>query len=539
VMTAIAADAPFTVPDFFVFPVVLAPGQTLPFPIGLQGAEPGAARGALSIRSNDPALPRATVPLAAFVVEDAGSFETAAFAAAASTTGLGGAEWRSQAFLANPTDRDLVVDLRYRPGAPRPDAGADLTLTLPAGHQRSLANLVASLGHSGAGGVVLNASEPGFVAVSRTFADGDDGTYGQFIPALGREQELAGSVTYVVGGLAANDGFHTNLGILNLGDTALIVEYALFAPDGSELARRTLNAEPYGFRQVTDIFQGATAAMLRGAFVELVTSDPAARYLAFASVVDDGSHDPTLILPVAVELGAPAPLNFTVPVVASNPGANGTMWRSDVSVVSRAEQAVQIEANFVPAEPGSEIIVRSLEVPARSALELQDIVRETFETTGSGWIELVCSAPGVAVFSRTYNDDPSGTYGQFVPTVTPGDEILSGEVAVLAGLSSANGFRTNLGITSFSAADITVTVRAFADSGELIGATDVVVPAQRFVQVERLLSDAFGYTGTAWATLNSNDEGARYVAHASVIDGASGDPIYIPAVVREVAAGGP
>jgi hypothetical protein len=30
-----------------------------------------------------------------------------------------------------------------------------------------------------------------------------------------------------------------------------------------------------------------------------------------------------------------------------------------------------------------------------------------------------------------------------------------------------------------------------------------------------------------------------YVAHASVIDGASGDPIYIPAVVREVTAGGP
>jgi len=145
------------------------------------------------------------------------------------------------------------------------------------------------------------------------------------------------------------------------------------------------------------------------------------------------------------------------------------------------------------------------------------------------------------VFSRSYNDDPAGTYGQSVPAVTWDDLIENGEVAVLAGLTSASGFRTNLGITSISAYDITVTVRAFRDDGEPVGELDVVVPAFRFVQVERLLDGQLGFTGTAWATLTSHDAGAHahYVAYASVIDGASGDPIYIPAVVRAVAAGGP
>ncbi|PWB78104.1 MAG: hypothetical protein C3F15_02450 [Holophagae bacterium] len=538
VMTAIAADAPFTVPEFFVFPVVLAPGQTLPFPIGLQGAPPGPVRGALTISSNDPSLPRVTVPLSAYVAEDPAAFEASAFPAAASTTGLGDAQWRSRAFLVNPTADDIVVDLRFRPGNPAPDAPADLTLALPAGQQRSLANLVADLGHVGAGGVALNASQPGLVAVSRTYADEDGGTYGQFIPALGGEQELAGSVTYVIGGLAANDGFHSNLGVLNLADSSLSVEYTLLAPDGSELARRTLNAQPFGFRQLTDVFQGVTAAALRGAFLELVAGDPTARYLAFASVVDDGSHDPTLVLPVAVDLASPPP-SFLVPVVASNPGANGTMWRSDLSIVSRAAESARIDAAFQPAEPGSSTIFRLLEVPPLAALELEDVVRETFGTSGSGSLDLEPSAPGVAVFSRTYNDDPTGTYGQSVPTVTADQLIRTGEVAVLAGLSSASGFRTNLGITSVSGEDITVTVRAFADDGDFIGELEVLVPATRFVQVERLLSGQFGFTGTAWATLTSVDQGARYVAHASVIDGESGDPIYIPAVVRPVTAGGP
>jgi hypothetical protein len=82
-------------------------------------------------------------------------------------------------------------------------------------------------------------------------------------------------------------------------------------------------------------------------------------------------------------------------------------------------------------------------------------------------------------------------------------------------------------------------VRVVADDGEPVGELDVVVPAGRFIQVERLLAGQLGFTGSAWATLTSDDEGALYVAHASVVDGDSGDPIYIPAVVRAVNPGGP
>jgi hypothetical protein len=79
----------------------------------------------------------------------------------------------------------------------------------------------------------------------------------------------------------------------------------------------------------------------------------------------------------------------------------------------------------------------------------------------------------------------------------------------------------------------------YTDDGEMLGELDVPVAASRFVQIEQLLGGQLGFTGTAWATLTSDDEGARYVAHASVIDGSSGAPIYIPAVLRDVNAEGP
>ena len=54
--------------------------------------------------------------------------------------------------------------------------------------------------------------------------------------------------------------------------------------------------------------------------------------------------------------------------------------------------------------------------------------------------------------------------------------------------------------------------------------------AAGFVQLERVLADTLGYTGSAWAVVGSDDAAAAYLAHASVVDGVTGDPIFIPGV---------
>ena len=507
-----------------VMPTVLEPGASTTLDIAAAPGGGGDLRGSLLVVSDDPALPRAMLPVSAYVDTDLVALQSWAFPATASTTGIGGADWSTQAYLLNPTEEDMMVNLGFRPGDQR--SAEDLTLKLSLRSQRSLDDLVRALGHSGAGGVQIGTTGIGFVGVSRTFSSENNGSFGQFIPALAADQSQHGQDEYVLPGLAGNDGFHTNLGIFNFADQELVLDYEIFDTGGVSLGTGTLTAQANAFSQHNEVIGDLTPDSIRGGFAALRARDVDARYAAYASVVDDGSHDPTLILPVALDAADGNPV--AIPAVASNPGAEQTMWRSDVSLVNLADVMTEITVTF---HQNGVQQSTSLSIPEHSAMLLDDVVRGTFGASGSGWLEIDPSDVGVVVNSRTFNDAESGSFGQFVPAVPFDGAVLSGETAVLGGLSS-DGARTNLGFTSLSETDVTITVVVYENTGVIIGALDVAVPAKTFVQVPRLLARELGFNGSAWAEVYTDDPDALYIAHASVVNEQSGDPVYIPAVVR-------
>jgi hypothetical protein len=305
------------------------------------------------------------------------------------------------------------------------------------------------------------------------------------------------------------------------------VVFQLSAADGSELGTVEVTAAANGFDQANDVFAALTAAEVRGGTAVVTTVDTTARYLAYASVVDDGSHDPTFI-PAATTAGA-APLHAMVPAVASNPGLGDTLWRSELTLANRGSETAAVTLALHPRDGGTPATAE-VEVPPLAALHLDDVVGSTLAASGSGWLEATSTSGGLQLSSRTFNDDPDGTYGQYVPAVATADLVGAGETVVLAGLTSRDGFRTNLGIASAADVPTTVTVRVTVEDGTLAGELDVTVPPQSLVQLDRVLTASFGYTGRAWATLTSDDPTAAFAAYASVVDEGTGDPIFIPAV---------
>ena len=517
ILDLVTAD-PFELVDPWALPRTLAPGESATLDVRFNPPASGEVRGQLRVLCDDPALPWAAVPLAGRGASTEPQLQ--AFPAVAQTPGLGGAMWSSDVVLLNPTANDLAVDLAF---LPEDSAVPDLSLTVPAGQQRLLANAVAALGRDGSGGLELAVGAGGLVATSTTFTTESAGTYGQGIPALPLDAALSCGQTVVLAGLSGNGGFHTNLGLLNLGATDLSLAFALHAPDGTLLGTRTLVAASRAFTQATDVLSSLTTDTVRGGYALLTCDAAGAAFHAYASVVDDGSHDPTFVAPV-VDL---RPLDVVVPAVAHTPGAGGTLWRCELTVVNLGVTAAEVVLQLTPATGASRSPPTS---PSRPAPRCTcPTWFPASSALGVGWLRLGSTAGNLAAFSRTFNDDAAGTYGQGIPAVRASELYGQGDRLVLPALVEDGEHRTNLGIVSLAAVDTTVRVTVRREDGTTVGDLDVFVPAGALVQLDRVLS-RFGFTGRAWAPVSSDDPSARFTAYASVVDEGTGDPVYIPAV---------
>jgi len=527
-ITVMNTETPYRLIEDPDLPLEVAPGSAVPIEVGLFIGASGTIYGDLVIHSNDPAVPVARVPLRAHASDNPTAM--ASFPAAASGPGLEDIFWSSRAYLLNPTDETLYTDLVFRPGDERATDQPDAGYEIPPRSQRVIPNLVTAAGAEGSGGVNLRTSDPGLVAVSRTFASGTDGTYGQFIGGWDHGEALSGARRYVLAGLAGNDGFHTNVGVLNLGDEDLAVDVTLFSSEGEHLGTKRINAVPGGFKQVVSLIDRLTDDVVRGGYATLAATNSGANFLAYASVVDDASHDPTLVLSrdMAPEV---ATLDFAVPAVASLPGLGGTSWRSQLDVVNTSASDRSITIEYYR-EDGSSVAGMAMTIEPGKSLHFDDIVGGLFGEQGKGWLNVMANGAGVVSTSRTYNDDASGTYGQLIPAFPHFEATGPGTTAVMAGLTSMEGFRTNIGISSLGLSPDVCRINVFANNGSPIGTHPFDLPPRGFVQLERVLGDLGGgssFTGEAWAEVSCTGA-TSFFAHASVVDENTGDPTYIPAV---------
>jgi hypothetical protein len=106
-------------------------------------------------------------------------------------------------------------------------------------------------------------------------------------------------------------GFRTNIGIVNLIGTRTEIEIDLFAADGTDLGTVTRTLKPYDHRQVNDAFHAAGADDVPDGYAVVRTTTEGGSFIAYASVVDNGSGDAVFLLGEA-ESTAPQSLDRLV-----------------------------------------------------------------------------------------------------------------------------------------------------------------------------------------------------------------------------------
>lgn len=236
----------------------------------------------------------------------------------AHTRGLNGSFWVTDLTVFNRGTGDAAITLHFNGAAAVPP----IVLTLASRQQVVLEDVLVS-------GFALPAEDVGAIKVesgvplevhARTYSraadecSGDIESYGQSYPGVEPEHALPGTAIGYLTGLRSDGAYRSNLELVNAGDEDAEVEVQFFddagAPVGQPLVR-TIAPE----RRV-----GVTAGLPPGhpsAYAQLRVWPSEGRVIAFGSVVDGTSNDPT-----------------TVPVVEGPPvvGFEGT-WEGTVTSV--------------------------------------------------------------------------------------------------------------------------------------------------------------------------------------------------------------
>jgi PKD repeat protein len=229
----------------------------------------------------------------------------------------------------------------------------------------------------------------------------------------------------------------------------------------------------------------------------------------------------TDVVPELTDLGEHL---WTIPAAATSGGFGGTSWVTDVAIHNPDEDDAPAYLVHLPrVGEGDAALSRRLSVPAGATLSLEDAMAE-FGTDATGAL-LVTSDRSLQATSRTYNDQPDGTFGQFVDGTPIAGAITGDRTGTMIQLTQNTDTRANLALANPLPEDVIVDVEAYTAAGESIGTASFTVPGLGSVFEPRFLRR---FTGSlvedAYAVARPASQQGAVIALASVVDDRTGDP---------------
>ena len=244
-----------------------------------------------------------------------------------------------------------------------------------------------------------------------------------------------------------------------------------------------------------------------------------------------------LVIALAITFWAPiAGAQFVapggvLPVVANTPGAEGTFWRSDVSVLNINDWDVSIILILQPEIRNGEqtfepVVTDPINIPAGQQLTMPNVVQTEFGLINKKGALSVLPLDGspLSIGSRTYTfGSDGGSFGQDIYSA------IAAGTAWAPGVRQDSFFRTNVGVflplDPLPGNTVVLTVTVFDADGTVAGSgsfnfttAGVLQKNVRVFGVENMVD---GYV-----VLSCSDPSVAWYGYASQVDQTTGDAVY-------------
>jgi hypothetical protein len=312
-----------------------------------------------------------------------------------------------------------------------------------------------------------------------------------------------------------------------------VVVYGYTVPGGTTTFDLAINAIAGTDITVVSAPTGAVAAGQRIS-IELAYEVPESECSTLYGTLLLGPPEGTVIeVPITVEAFI-HDYTSVVPAQAHAPGAEGTEWRSNLAVVNRGSEATELQLSYRPYNLEEQMLTLRRTLTAGATVEWSDLLVKLGidrEDAAKGSVHIGADQP-LAVTARTYNQATDGTFGQYLPALTPQQALSNGMVGVIPQLKRNSAFRTNVGAVNLGNLSCEVIIRLYqADGSQARQPVTLSVLPGRYLQADNIFGSRD--LDIAYATVEVTTPGGLFWAYGSVVDNATGDPTTIPVLIEE------
>jgi len=236
-----------------------------------------------------------------------------------------------------------------------------------------------------------------------------------------------------------------------------------------------------------------------------------------------------------------------IPVIARLHGAQGTFWKSDLSISNVGTVDATVQAAFFREKKANQFPLSfpvSVTVPAGDTVTVEDVLGTWFPNEGDTKGALLILSPttgaALAVASRTYNAaDPKGTYGQAVPSAFL-NMIFGVGQAIVPGIRNDDNYRSSIGILNIGPKAAKAHITFFDASGKAVAEQTKTIQSFSLEQwnVSKLGLPKLDKPGRAVVTLDVSTSGydpcdvgtflmsSVLLVYGSTVDNRTGDAVF-------------
>jgi hypothetical protein len=372
------------------------------------------------------------------------------------------------------------------------------------------------------------------VASSRTYNLTANGTFGQFVPAvsfanfIGKNTDGTRALLSLQQ-IAESSAYRTNFGLVEGSGAPAQGMISVFDKLSSLVAEIPFSLLAGEHQQLDRLLSNNGISLEEGRIEVEVLSDTG-KVTAYASTIDNRTNDPLLVSPVLKS--SISNTRYVIPGVAYIDGA--AKWRSDIRLFNAGSKPTNATITFFPQENPTASMSQEVTIAAGEVFASDNILNTMFGITapfvGGSILVTTPETTSIIATARTYAQTDNGTYGQFVPAVTPNDSIGVGtrSLNILQVEQSVN-MRTNIGLVETTGKSAEVEVSLVLPDVKATPKVTFSMQPNAFMQFNVASFNVGNAIYNARIVVKVTGGTGKVSAYGSVIDNKTADPTYVPA----------